>query len=290
MDSVDVFVIGGGGTGSEVAFSLARSSGLTRRARGAGQARRRMQPLRLRPHEGDAPIGEDRDARAGRRPLRPPDPRGRRRLPGGAAPGPRRDRAAVRRGRGAVRARGRPRVPPGGPPRRRAPRGARGRHRDRGRTRWSSRPARSAAVPPIPGLDRRPVLDEPRGDLEAGRAAPIARGDRDGRGRDRVRPDLRPVRLARHRAGGPPPRPAPGGRGGCCVDPAGVGSRRIDVRPGRADRARPPRRDRVDAHARGGRPGARRRAPGRDRSPSDVRAPRPRRRRRSSSIGKGTPS
>ena len=29
MDSVDVFVIGGGGTGSEVAFSLARSSGLT---------------------------------------------------------------------------------------------------------------------------------------------------------------------------------------------------------------------------------------------------------------------
>ena len=29
MDSVDVFVIGGGGTGSEVAFSLARSSGLS---------------------------------------------------------------------------------------------------------------------------------------------------------------------------------------------------------------------------------------------------------------------
>ena len=29
MDRVDVFVIGGGGTGSEVAFSLARSSGLT---------------------------------------------------------------------------------------------------------------------------------------------------------------------------------------------------------------------------------------------------------------------
>jgi dihydrolipoamide dehydrogenase len=29
MDHVDVFVIGGGGTGSEVAFSLARSSGLT---------------------------------------------------------------------------------------------------------------------------------------------------------------------------------------------------------------------------------------------------------------------
>jgi pyruvate/2-oxoglutarate dehydrogenase complex dihydrolipoamide dehydrogenase (E3) component len=28
MDPVDVFVIGGGGTGSEVAFSLARSSGL----------------------------------------------------------------------------------------------------------------------------------------------------------------------------------------------------------------------------------------------------------------------
>ena len=29
MRSVDVFVIGGGATGSEVAFSLARSSGLT---------------------------------------------------------------------------------------------------------------------------------------------------------------------------------------------------------------------------------------------------------------------
>ena len=29
MERVDVFVIGGGGAGSEVAFSLARSSGLT---------------------------------------------------------------------------------------------------------------------------------------------------------------------------------------------------------------------------------------------------------------------
>ena len=64
----------------------------------------------------------------------------------------------------------------------------------------------------------------------------------------------------------------------------------IAVRPGvRIERAEP-RRDRLDAHARGGRAGARRRAPGGDGSPSDVRAPRPRAPPASSSIGKGTPS
>ncbi len=65
MERFDVFVIGGGGTGSEVAFSLARTSGLKVALAERDKLGGRMQPLRLCSHQGDASIGEDRERSLG---------------------------------------------------------------------------------------------------------------------------------------------------------------------------------------------------------------------------------
>ncbi len=177
MERFDVFVIGGGGTGSEVAFSLARTSGLTVALAERDKLGRRVQPLRLCPHEGDASIGEDRVARAGRRPLRRADPRGRCRLPGRAATSSRHHRVAVRRGHETLRTRRGPGLHAGGPPPRGASRGARRRHPDRGgqggpHHRYGGRD------PPIPGLADGPYLDESRSDLGTRFAPRVACRDR----------------------------------------------------------------------------------------------------------------
>ncbi len=243
-------------------------------ARGAGQARRGVQPLRLRPHEGDAPIGEDRGARAGRRTLRLADPRGRGRLRGGAAACPRPHRCAVRRGSRAARARGCSGVPAGGPPPWGASGGARGRHGDRG-GQGRARHRNGGVRPRDPGTGGGAVLDESGGDLGTPGRPRLARRDRHRRGRDRVRADLRALRLARHGAGGPPSSPPAGRRGGRGLAHAGPGGRRDRRAPRRADRSRRARRRPLDPHpgGKGSRP--RRRTARRDRAPADVRPPRP---------------
>ena len=194
MERFDAFVIGGGGTGSEVAFSLARTSGLrvaiAERDRLGGECS----------HYGCVPTKVMLRSRRSRRSLGTPS--------GSASGSPRsasifgavqqraRDVIASQSGEGASRSNA------SGSAcscRRRASSASIGwssrtarRSRRKG---WCSPPARKQPSRRSPGC-RRPVLDESRGDLGTDGATRVAGGDRCRSDRDRVRADLREVRVA----------------------------------------------------------------------------------------------
>ncbi len=203
------------------------------------------------------------------------DPLGRGRPAGDPAPRPRGDRRRLRRGREALRGRGDLGVPPAGAPDRRAPDRARGRDGARGRPGRAHHRHRDRRTAD-PGASRRPVLDEPGGDLGTGRPAGLARGDRHRRDRHRVRADLRAVRHGGHRDRGAPADPAQRGRGRCRGARPRVRGGGDHPAAWHHDRPRGARRPRMDDLARRWQDPASRGAPRRRGPAARVRRPRPR--------------
>ena len=291
MDSVDVFVIGGGGTGSEVAFSLARSSGLNvalaERDKLGGECNHYgCVPTKVMLRSAKiAALARD-GARFG---LRIPEVDVDFQAVQQRAP--RRDRCAVRRGSGAVRARGGPGVPAGGPPPRRASRGARGRHRDRGRQGGARNRHGGRRSPPIPGLDGRARIGRTakRSGSRTRRPASLAVIGTGAIGTEFAQIYARFGSRVTALEALPHLLPQEDEEAAASLVPA-LEADGIDVRPDvRIERADHDGSG-VDARARGGRSRDRRRAPRRDGTAADVRAPRPGcRRRRAGRRGEARP-
>ena len=289
MDSVDVFVIGGGGTGSEVAFSLARSSGLTvalaERDKLGGECNHygcvptkvMLRSAKIATLARDAArfglrIPEvDVDFQAVRTRVRDVIQQ---QSGEGAAPF---ERVGVRVFLQEARLVGERRVEL-----------ADGSVIEAGRVVLAT--GTDAAVPPIPGIEDGPYWTNREAiwkpDAPPGSLAVIGTG---AVGIEFAQIYARFGSRVTALEALPHVLPQEDEEAAASILPAlEADEHRRATR--RADRARPPRRDRLDAHARGGRSGARRRAPGGDGSPSDVRAPRPRRRRDRARSRKGSPS